>query len=281
MGARGMPNLAELSRPLPMYSPKAWRYALAALTLRSLGRLSQGLRLAYDCGFDSGAIMNYIYENRPRGRTAIGRRLDRAFLDQVTCRAFRAVKGLVEEALTAYLDERQGRPTFVVDLAAGTGDYLLAALAARPQVAALLRDIDPEAVAQGAALARRWGLDGRVRYERGDALDGEGLLAVTPRPDLVVEIGLYGLIHDDEVLRRHLRQIRQGLTPDALLFNVQTYNPQIEAIARLMRSRDGGRCLWRLRPLEQVIAWAQEAGFRDFRVRQDPFGIYGVVLARN
>jgi hypothetical protein len=48
-------------------------------------------------------------------------------------------------------------------------------------VAALLRDIDPEAVAQGAALARRWGLDGRVRYERGDALDGEGF-AVTPRP---------------------------------------------------------------------------------------------------
>lgn len=280
MKARGMPSLEELSQPLPFYSPKAWRYALAGLLLRSLGRLSQGLRLAYDYGFDSGAIMNYIYEDRPQGWTFIGRWLDRAFLNQTTCRAFRAVKGLVEETLAAYLDGRDGRPTFVVDLAAGTGDYLLAALANRPQVAALLRDIDREAVAQGSALARQWGLDGRVRYEQGDALDEKGLPTISPRPDLVVEIGLYGLIHDDEVLRRHLYQLRQVLGPDALLFNVQTYNPQIEAIARLMRSRDGGRCLWRLRPLEKVIAWAQEAGFHDFQVRRDPYGIYGVVLAR-
>lgn len=281
MGARGLPSLPELARPLPFYSPRAWRYAMASLFLCSLGRLSQGLRLAHDSGFDSGAIMNYIYENRPRGRFLIGPLLDRAFLNQLTCRSFRAVKGLMEEALTAYLDERQGQPTFVVDLAAGTGDYLLTALAGRPSISALLRDIDPATVAQGSALAHQRGLDSRVRYEVGDALDVTDLRTIAPRPHLVVEVGLYGLIHDDEILRRHLHHIREALAPDALLFNVQTHNPQIEAIARLMRSRDGGRCLWRLRPLEDVIAWAQEAGFRAFQSQKDPFGIYGVVMARS
>jgi len=37
-------------------------------------------------------IMNYVYEDIPQGTFYIGKALDRAFLDQVTCKAFRSTK---------------------------------------------------------------------------------------------------------------------------------------------------------------------------------------------
>ncbi|MGH7808046.1 MAG: class I SAM-dependent methyltransferase family protein, partial [Thermodesulfobacteriota bacterium] len=91
----------------------------------------------------------------------------------------------------------------------------------------------------------------------------------------------YGIIHDDEVIRRHFHDMRDILNPDAILFNVQTYNPQIELIARVLRNQEGERCVWHLRPAELVIGWAEEAGFRDPKVTMDPFGIYAVVMMRN
>ncbi|KAB2833710.1 MAG: hydrolase, partial [Candidatus Dadabacteria bacterium] len=94
-------------------------------------------------------------------------------------------------------------------------------------------------------------------------------------------VGLYGIIHDDSLVRAHLAQLRDILNPGALLFNVQTYNPQIELIARVLRNQEGERCVWHLRPADEVIGWAEEAGFRDAKVTYDPYGIYAVVMMRN
>jgi hypothetical protein len=105
--------------------------------------------------------------------------------------------------------------------------------------------------------------------------------AIPEKPDLVIEAGLYGIIHDDALIRGHFSQLRDILNPDALLFNVQTQNPQIELIARVFKNQQGESCVWHLRRAEEVIGWAEEAGFRNPRVTYDPYRIYAVVLMRS
>ena len=41
---------------------------------KPLFRLSDGIRLGWATGFDSGRTLDYVYENRPRGRTPHRRR---------------------------------------------------------------------------------------------------------------------------------------------------------------------------------------------------------------
>jgi len=278
-----IPSFEELVKPLPIYSPKRWYYGAVSLLLQTIGMLSEGIKIGYTQGFDSGMIMNYVYENVPHGRLYIGRLLDKAFLNQITCKAFRAVKQIVQDVLSDYLEERKDKPTFIVDLASGKADYIYDVLKDRQykNVKVLLRDIDRVALEESKATAEERELLKQIHFEQGDALDAESLKGISLRPNLVIEIGLYGIIHDDNLIRRHFFDLKEFLNPEALLFNVQTYNPQIELIARALKNRDGERCVWHLRPVESLIEWAQEAGFREAKITLDPYGIYAVVMMRN
>ncbi len=282
MSRKSIPSFEELKEPLVWSDPKKYFYLVAGLFLRTVGRLSDGIDTGFRYGFDSGMIMNYIYENVPHGRSFIGRGLDAAFLDQTTCKAFRAVKQIQIEAISGFINERDGRETFIVDLASGRADYIYDVLKdAGENVKVLLRDISEKTLAESRETALASGLRDRVSFEVGDALDTESLRAIPVRPNLAIEAGLYGIIHDDDLVKKHLADLREIVAPEALLFNVQTYNEQIELIARTLVNQDGEPCVWHLRDKDLVIGWAEEAGFRDPVVRMDPYGIYAVVLMRN
>jgi len=282
MQNRLMPTFEELLTPLPFYSPRKWYYDLASLFLRSIGTCSEGIKVGFKHGFDSGMIMNYIYNNVPSGRFYVGKLIDRMLLNQVTCKAFRAIKDIQKNIIKDYIQERNGNPTFVVDLASGKADYIYEGLReTNARVRVLLRDIDERALMESREIAKNLGLQNIVSHELANALDSDSMRCITPKPDLVVEVGLYGIIHDDEQIRLHLKDLKNILDPDAILFNVQTYNPQIELIARALKNQDGQRCVWHLRSADLVISWAEKAGFRDPHIVMDPYGIYAVVMMRN
>lgn len=271
----------QLLEPLPPFSAKNLYYKLLAAFLGTLGRLSCGINTGFSHGFDSGIIMNYIYDNRARGRLGIGRILDRAFLDQVTCRAFRSIKQIQVDMIDRYLRERGKEPVSIVDLASGKADYVYEILRSSDrELKVLLCDIAESSLRESREIADQLGCGDKVRFRRGDALDAGNLRRMEPGPDLLIEVGLYGIVHDDAVLRAHLLDVGRILRPEAILFNVQTQNPQIELIARALRNQHGERCVWHLRPAELVIGWAEEAGFGDPEIVMDPYNIYAVVMMR-
>jgi Putative methyltransferase len=268
------PSFAELQRELPPTSPRAWRFA----ALRAAGRMgalaSDGLRIGYRHGFDSGPFMAHVYENRPAGRTALGRALDARLLRRPTCEAFRDIRALAELAVLEAIDAT-GERAVVADLAAGPAPYLLRALAQRPGARAVLGDVDEAALAQARAAAERLGLADRVRFVRADAFARDSLAEL--EADVVIELGLYGIYHDDALIARHLRDLAELVGPSGVVFNVQTRNPEIERIARVWRNAAGERCVWRLRPVEQILGYAEAAGFAPASVTADRHGIYRVV----
>jgi Putative methyltransferase len=270
------PTFAELQRDLPLKSPRAWRFGALALASRAGALVSDGLRVGYAHGFDSGPFMAHVYANRPAGRTGLGRRLDQRLLSRRTCVAFREVRELARQAVLEAVDAHDGDAPVIADLAAGPAPYLLEAVATRPGATALVCDIDPSALTQAEAAARRLGVEDRVRTLRADAFDRDALQALEPRPDLVIELGLYGIYHDDALIERHFQDLAELVAPRQIVLNVQTRNPEIEYIARVWRDHRGERCVWRLRSADQLLGWAAAAGYAPRTVAADSEGIYRV-----
>jgi predicted RNA methylase len=272
----GTPTFAELQRDLPALSLRAWRFRGLAAASRSGALLSEGLRIGHAHGFDSGPFMAHVYANQPRGHTALGRLIDRRLLTRRTCQAFRQIRVLAREALTEALAACGRDEPVVADLAAGPAPYLFEVLAAHPRARAIVGDIDPAALSQARSHADRLGLTNRVSFVQASAFDRSALTRLDPAPDVVAELGLYGIYHDDRLIERHFVDLAETIAPAQIVFNVQTQNPEIEHIARVWRDHRGERCVWRLRPVELILEWAAAAGYEPAAIRSDSYGIYRV-----
>jgi hypothetical protein len=270
------PTFTALERELPVLSPRAWRFGVLAAASRAGALLSEGLRIGYEHGFDSGPFMAHVYANEPRGRTRVGVVVDRRLLARRTCQAFREIRGLARQALEDAIRADGGSAPVIADLAAGPAPYLFAALLAHPGARAVLGDIDPVALDQARAEARRLGVAERTSVVQASAFDRKALATLDPRPSIVVELGLYGIYHDDAVIARHFQDLAETIGPDQIVFNVQTQNPEIEYIARVWKDHRGQRCVWRLRPLEMILDWADAAGYEPASIAADSNGVYRV-----
>ncbi|MCW2482574.1 bifunctional alpha/beta hydrolase/class I SAM-dependent methyltransferase, partial [Candidatus Symbiopectobacterium sp. NZEC135] len=111
--------------------------------MKMLGTQSTGVRLGFETGFDSGSTLDYVYRNQPQGSSALGRLIDKQYLNSVGWRGIRQRKihlqMLIQQAVTALVEE--GKTVRVVDVAAGHGRYVLDALEGDAAVSEiLLRD---------------------------------------------------------------------------------------------------------------------------------------------
>ena len=112
---------------------------------------------------------------------------------------------------------------------------------------------------------------------RASAFDRAASPRCAARPDVVCELGLYGIYHDDALIERHFLDLAATVAPAQIVCNVQVANPEIEYIARVWRNAEGGRCVWRLRPAEQIEGYARAAGYEPASVTSDRNGIYRVM----
>ena len=53
-----------LSRPLPLTSLKRMNFAMTRMAMKTGGRLSNGIRLGLETGFDSGSTLDYVYQRQ-------------------------------------------------------------------------------------------------------------------------------------------------------------------------------------------------------------------------
>jgi hypothetical protein len=170
-----------------------------------------------------------------------------------------------------------GEGAVVADHAAAPSPYLLHALGRHPGATAVLCDIDAAALEQATAAARELGVQDRVTTRVASAFDRAALAELQPVPDVVCELGLYGIYHDDTLIERHFADLAATIAPGQIVCNVQVANPEIEYIARVWRNAEGERCVWRLRPAEQIEGYARAAGYEAASVTADRNRIYRVM----
>src|SRR5213083_1827846 len=126
------------------------KFAVARAGLRAAGQLSRGVDLGWRSGFDSGLSLDYVYENKPRGMTPLGRFIDRNYLNSPGWRGIRERKKNLEAQLRRVIESvhAEGLPVRIVDIAAGAGRYVMEMMHELPDISisATLRDYKQENV---------------------------------------------------------------------------------------------------------------------------------------
>lgn len=264
----------------PASALKSASFAVQRIALSTLGKLSRGIRLGWESGFDSGRSLDYVYENEARGAAGIGKLIDRTYLNSPGWKGIRQRKLNLEKLLRRAIAETQGEVR-ILDVATGCGRYVLDVLKDAPSATALLRDFTPANVEQGREIARSMGLSDRVTFEQGDAFDEEALAKITPAPAIAIVSGLYELFGDNDLVLRSLRGIRRAMTGGGyLLYTGQPWHPQLEMIARVLTNRDGQPWIMRRRTQEEMDDLVYAAGFHKLDMEIDRWGIFTVSLAK-
>jgi len=275
-----------LARPLSPFSLRGLYWAAYRASMKLGGRLSAGIALGHRTGFDSGSTLDYVYRNTATGNGALGRAMDRNYLDAIGWRGIRQRKRHLEELLRLALGRlhTEGRPLRVLDIAAGHGRYVLEALTEAPRrpESILLRDFSDINVRDGAALIREKGLETIARFEKGDAFDRASVAGVSPRPTIGIVSGLYELFPDNTMVSRSLAGMADAIEPGGLLlYTGQPWHPQLELIARALTSHRGGEAwVMRRRSQAEMDQLVDAAGFDKLEQRIDEWGIFTVSLAR-
>lgn len=275
----------RLTTPLPTFSPKNLQFAGVRAAMRTLGRLSEGIRLGFDTGFDSGSTLDYVYRNRAGGVTVLGRLVDSNYLDSIGWRGIRVRKQNLERAIAAAVARLRAaaKPVRVVDIAAGHGRYVLEAfeqMGMRPD-SILLRDYSDINVRQGSALIREKKLEAVAEFRQGDAFDESSIASFSPRPTIGIVSGLYELFPDNGPVLASLRGLARAVEPGGyLIYTGQPWHPQLELIARTLTShRAGSKWIMRRRSQAELDQLVEAVGFRKAEQWTDDWGIFTVSLA--
>jgi alpha-beta hydrolase superfamily lysophospholipase len=276
----------RLRRPLRPISAKAITFSVIKAGLKSGGRLSDGIRLGLETGFDSGATLDYVYRNRASGITPLGKLIDWCYINSIGWRGIRIRKQHLERFLVRTIAELQANAVrvHIVDVAAGHGRYVLDAVEGRTTGVdrILLRDYSDGNVEQGSALIAERNMGNVARFEQGDAFDRASLAAMQPRPTVGVVSGLYELFPDNDSLRESLGGLADALCPRGyLIYTGQPWHPQLEFIARTLSSHRGHKpWIMRRRTQAELDQLVEAAGFQKIDQLTDDWGIFTVSLAR-
>jgi alpha-beta hydrolase superfamily lysophospholipase len=269
----------ELLREPLLPGPILQRFAFS-----TIGRLSEGIALGLRSGFDSGETLDYVYENRPRGLTPLGRTMDRGYLESPGWSGIRVRRQNLEAMLREAIRELHaaGRPVRILDAACGAGRYVLETLAALRDIpaSAVLRDYKSQNLEVAEQHRARLALDA-VKIVRADAFDRASYGALEPRPTIGIVSGLLELFPSNDATRACFGGFAEAIEPGGILiYTNQPWHPQLRFIAGVLRNREGKPWIMRRRTQEEMDELVREAGFVKEAQAVDQWGIFTVSRAR-
>ena len=270
-----------LRQPLPFW--KSLFYGTQKRFLRTIGRMSRGIQIGCETGFDSGTSLDYVYENTARGFPFIGKTVDRWYLDAIGWKGIRErginLKSCLEAEIIRLAEA--GRYVKILDVATGCGRYVLEVMKAHPDlpVQAELRDNTQHNLDTGKALAESLGISG-AEFRLGDAFDKASISNTDPRPNIVIVSGLYELFPENDGIKRSLEGIAEVLEEGGcLIYTSQPWHPQIETIAMTCDNREGKPWIMRRRTQAEMDELVRQTGLQKTEMLPDSFGIFSVSVA--
>jgi len=254
------------------------------LFYHTVGRLSTGIRMTLELGLTSGRVLDYIYENKPRGTTFLGRTLDKSYLEHVGWEAVRIRKDNVEAMLGEAIEtaRRNKKRVKIVDIACGYAAYLFSVLSKNDSRDLHIEcyDIDKRWVKFGNAKAAELGMDA-IRFSEGNMLDPATARTALKDADIVISSGFYDWIVEDETVQRSLEMI--ATIPPRGSMVVMTYqmaHPNLELVHYVFSDFRGRGLRMKMRDRDAMGVLLGKAGITVIKEQADEFGYYNTLLGR-
>jgi alpha-beta hydrolase superfamily lysophospholipase len=210
------------------------RWSAIRLLMNTGGRLSQGIRIGLRHGFDSGVMLDYVYQDKPAGFAFIGSIVDRNYLNAIGWRGIRQRRLNLQDILrqTAADLHQAGQPVRIVDIASGPGRYLLEVMTDLNKIgaSALLRDYKEDNITAARDLAGQLGLSTCITTACADAFDSDSLATLSPQPTIAIISGLFELFPQNDNIRRSLKGLSQAIAPGGyLIYTCQPGTPSLSS----------------------------------------------------
>jgi 2-polyprenyl-3-methyl-5-hydroxy-6-metoxy-1,4-benzoquinol methylase len=247
-------------------------YAIFRFLLRTVGQLSEGIRLGWRTGFDSGVMLEYIYENRPRGITPLGVWFDRLFISHPVWDGVRSRRQmLIQQLIEAMGHYHQ---PLIFDLAAGVGSYLFAL---PPNQATIIAgDYESEAVQRGQAKASQLNRSD-IQFRRNNAFERSELAST--HADILVASGFFDILTQEEQIQTVLKNGSAIVRPGSRwVFTIQESHPNLKMLQQVFV--DLNQKPWELvpRPAETLVTWANPLGWKLEKLERNSFFAVGTLV---
>ncbi|MGL6193191.1 MAG: class I SAM-dependent methyltransferase family protein [Thermoguttaceae bacterium] len=257
------------------------KYFCLKMLIRTIGKWSDGIRLAMKEGFTSGIMLDYIYKNQSSGKFFFGKIIDKIFLGHIGWEVIRQRKNYLcanlEKAIDLTLASKDS--VRICDVAAGPALYITSVLEKYKDknVSAEIRDIDSRWLEEAKKRADAKGL--KLTYKVANALEtGDFTFDITP--DIFVASGFYDWFNDAEMIKKSMRLIYESLPKNGFfVFTNQSGHVALDMTNYLFND-------FNHKPLEMVTwdtdlinSWVKEIGFTIMDVKKDEQGYYSNVLA--
>jgi SAM-dependent methyltransferase len=262
--------------------------ALQTVTLKcllhSVGRLSDGVRIAIDSGLTSGRMLDYIYRNQPSGKLLIGKLLDRAFLSHKAWQAVRSREQLLVATLKWTIRQQLDAmgEAILLDIASGPARYVQDALSdfKDTPVAATCWDLSETCLLAGQTAAASRDLQ-NITFVRADAMDARSYGRLSQRPNIVIASGFYDWFQDDDLIRKSMRLVSDALpNRGCFVFTIQTGHSDVHLVNQLFSGFDGEALKMKTIPIDAVHDWIKAMGFAIPRFESDVSRCYVVTVAQ-
>lgn len=259
------------------------QFALTRFAIERFGVISDAIATGIAHGFDSGASLDKVYRNTPKGHTAFGRAIDAFYLNNIGWRGIRIRKTHLLELANIALDKlAQANITQprLLDIASGNGFYAFELAQQHHTLYAQLRDYDSHNIDIMTTKINELGLGERIQAVQKDAFDATSYQN-DERYNLAIASGVFELFSDNNLIATALTGIANSLTAGGyLIYTNQPWHPEQEFIGKTLGNHQGKDWVMRCRTQAEMDQLITQAGFKKLTMRIDEYGIFTVSLAQ-
>lgn len=259
-------------------------YAFQVMSMKTLGRLAEGIRIGYAYGFDSGISLDHVYKNKAKGNLIIGKIVDYFYINAIGWRGIRQRRVHMNESLTNCIESllKEGKPVRIMDIGSGPGRYLLdvAKKYESKDVKVLLRDYSEANINESKEIAKELKCT-NASFMVSDAFDLETYKNLEFKPNIVIVSGLFELFPSNELASRAIKGATSSMTNDGyVVYTGQPWHPQLEMIAHTLPNREGDKWIMRRRTQMELDQLFAQGGTTKVDMKIDRWGIFTVATAK-
>jgi len=253
-------------------------YYIQKKLMHKLGFMSEGMSIGLKYGFDSGVTLDYVYENKAKGKSFIGKAIDKNYLNSIGWQGIRQRKINMQELLSSKIEKliKENKEVKILDIAGGPARYLIEIAKQFPQVEILVQDYQVQNIEKGKKLALENDLI-NINYKQADAFDKKTYKNLDFTPNIVIISGVFELFGDNKLINKAIAGISSIIQDNSyLLYTGQPWHPQLEQIANVLGNHQQEKWVMRRRSQYELDSLFEKANFKKENMLIDNWGIFTV-----
>lgn len=256
-------------------------YKLQKWSLNKIGKVSNGMKIGIKYGFDSGASLNYVYHNQPKGKLGFGKMMDKNYLEAIGWRGIRIRKQHLLQLLEKNIENliKQGRKIKILDIAGGTGNYLFDVKDKYPDAEIVINEFVKNNIEIGQKIIEEKKYK-NIRFTNYDCFDVETYTKINFEPNIIIISGILELFGDNVLASKALTGI--GVVAEknsSVVYTGQPWHPQLKMIAYVLNSHQKKNWVMRRRSQKELDRLMTFNNIYKETMLIDDFGIFTVSSA--